>query len=104
MSARLAILLVSGSMAFACASGAANAPLKVPVAQVEWGVDKLVKIYPGRVVPVAQVNVIPQVDGEILEVGFENGAVVKKGLSILGSAAADAGPQAERWLKANGVI
>ena len=66
-------------MAFSCASGAADAPLKVPVAQVEWGVDKLVKIYPGRVVPVAQVNVIPQVSGEILEVGFENGALVKKG-------------------------
>ena len=66
-------------MAFACASGAANAPLKVPVAQVELGVDKQVKTYPGRVVPVAQVNVIPQVSGEILEVGFENGAVVKKG-------------------------
>ena len=32
------------------------------------------------------------------------GADVKKGLSILGSAAADAKPQAERWLKANGVI
>ena len=27
----------------------------------------------------AQVNVIPQVSGEILEVGFENGAIVKKG-------------------------
>ena len=45
-------------MAFSCASGAADAPLKVPVAQV---------------------NVIPQVSGEILEVGFENGALVKKG-------------------------
>ena len=32
------------------------------------------------------------------------GAEVRKGLSILGSAAADAKPQAERWLKANGVI
>ena len=61
------------------AAGPAASALKVPVAQVEWGTDKLVKTYPGRVVPVAQVNVIPQVDGEILEVGFENGAVVKKG-------------------------
>ena len=78
MNARLAILLVCGSTAFACASGAASA-LKLPVAQVELGVDKLVKIYPGRVVPVAQVNVIPQVSGEILEVGFENGALVKRG-------------------------
>ena len=35
---------------------------------------------------------------------YAPGADVKKGLSILGSAAAEAGPQAERWLKANGVI
>ena len=35
---------------------------------------------------------------------YASGADVKKGLSILGSAAADARPQAERWLKANGVI
>ena len=35
---------------------------------------------------------------------YAPGAEVKKGLSILGSAAADARPQAERWLKANGVI
>ena len=61
------------------AAGAEASALKLPVAQVAWGTDKLVKTYPGRVVPVAQVNVIPQVDGEILEVGFENGAVVKKG-------------------------
>jgi len=58
---------------------AAVAPLKLPVAQVEQGVDMRVKTYPGRVVPVAQVNVIPQISGEILEVGFENGAIVKKG-------------------------
>ena len=35
---------------------------------------------------------------------YASGADVKKGLSILGSAAADARPQAERWRKANGVI
>ena len=35
---------------------------------------------------------------------YAPGADVRKGLSILGSAAAEAGPQAERWLKANGVI
>ena len=79
MDARLAIILVCGSVVFGCAIGATNSTLKVPVAQVQLGVDKLVKIYPGRVVPVAQVNVIPQVSGEILEVGFENGTVVKKG-------------------------
>lgn len=63
----------------AWAAAVPASPLRVPVAQVEMGVDKRVKTYPGRVVPVAQVNVIPQVSGEILEVGFENGAAVKKG-------------------------
>ena len=53
--------------------------LRLPVAKVELASDMQVKTYPGRVVPVAQVNVIPQVSGEILEVGFENGAVVKAG-------------------------
>ncbi|MBQ6327765.1 MAG: efflux RND transporter periplasmic adaptor subunit, partial [Kiritimatiellae bacterium] len=37
------------------------------------------RAYPGRVVPIAQVNVVPQVSGEILEVAFENGALVKAG-------------------------
>lgn len=53
--------------------------LRLPVSRVVWGNDPMEKTYPGRVVPVAQVNVIPQVSGEILEVGFENGTMVKKG-------------------------
>jgi len=79
MKAHRANLLVCGWILLVGAPVAGGALLKVPVAQVELGVDKQVKTYPGRVVPVAQVNVIPQVSGEILEVGFENGAVVKKG-------------------------
>ena len=79
MKAHRANLLVCGWILLVGAPVAEGALLKVPVAQVELGVDKQVKTYPGRVVPVAQVNVIPQVSGEILEVGFENGAVVKKG-------------------------
>ena len=75
---RAAVALFLSPFLAAGAVSSASA-LRVPVAQVELGVDKLVKTYPGRVVPVAQVNVIPQVSGEILEVGFENGAVVKKG-------------------------
>ena len=67
------------ALAWAMANLTSAGALRLPVAQVELGVDKRVKVFPGRVVPVAQVNVIPQVSGEILEVGFENGAVVKKG-------------------------
>ena len=73
----VAALFLLSSLA---AGAASSAPaLKLPVAQVTLGVDRRVKVFPGRVVPVAQVNVIPQVNGEILEVGFENGAMVKKG-------------------------
>ena len=53
--------------------------IKLPVATVAQVADLQEKSYPARVVPVAQVNVVPQVEGEILEVGFENGARVKKG-------------------------
>ena len=56
-----------------------DAPVRVPVAEVVQVDDYRTKTYPGRVVPVAQVNVVPQVSGEILKVGFENGAVVKEG-------------------------
>ena len=52
--------------------------ITLPVTEVKAVADKPVRTYPGRVVPVAQVNVIPQVSGEILEVAFENGSEVKR--------------------------
>ena len=55
------------------------AALALPVAEVGVETDNKVKTYPGRVMPVQQVSVVPQVAGEILEVAFENGAVVKEG-------------------------
>ena len=71
------------SLGAACGAVAAtNAPndsLTLPVVAVQAIADRPVRTYPGRVVPVAQVNVIPQVSGEILEVAFENGSVVKTG-------------------------
>ena len=51
----------------------------LPVCEVVEKPDMSVSTYPGRVVPIAQVNVVPQVSGEILEVCFENGAMVKEG-------------------------
>lgn len=51
----------------------------LPVAEVSEIADFKLRTYPGRVVPIAQVNVVPQVSGEILEVGFDNGAEVKAG-------------------------
>jgi membrane fusion protein (multidrug efflux system) len=37
------------------------------------------RMYPARVVAIQKVDVVPQVSGEILEVAFENGAIVKEG-------------------------
>ena len=55
------------------------ASITVPVAEVSEIADYKTRTYPGRVVPIAQVNVVPQVSGEILEVGFENGTRIKEG-------------------------
>ena len=55
------------------------ASVTLPVCEVVEKPDMSVSTYPGRVVPIAQVNVVPQVSGEILEVCFENGAMVKEG-------------------------
>lgn len=53
--------------------------ITVPVCEVAERPQKEVSTYPGRVVPIAQVDVTPQVSGEILEVCFANGAEVKEG-------------------------
>ena len=55
------------------------ASITLPVAEVTEIADIKSRTYPGRVVPIAQVNVVPQVSGEILEVGFENGSRIKEG-------------------------
>ena len=55
------------------------ASITIPVAEVSEIADYKTRTYPGRVVPIAQVNVVPQVSGEILEVGFENGTRIKEG-------------------------
>jgi len=73
----LPILVVAGVFA---AFGAEDLTrVTLPVTEVKAVADRPVRTYPGRVVPVAQVNVIPQVSGEILEVAFANGSVVKAG-------------------------
>jgi membrane fusion protein (multidrug efflux system) len=55
------------------------ASLSLPVVEVTEKPDFEKNMYPGRVTPIAKVDVIPQVSGEILEVLFENGAEVKEG-------------------------
>jgi len=68
------------SLLFATLSRAAlGASIVLPVARVSEQPDRRALSYPGRVVPVARVDVVPQVSGEILEVAFDNGALVKAG-------------------------
>ena len=55
------------------------AELVLPVSEVRNLPDYRAKNYPGRVVAIQRVDVIPQVSGEILEVCFKNGATVKEG-------------------------
>lgn len=55
------------------------AEVTVPVCEVVEKSDPRTSTYPGRVVPIAQVDVIPQVSGEIREVCFANGQTVKQG-------------------------
>ena len=55
------------------------AELVLPVAEVREVADYRVKSYPGRVVAIQKVDVVPQVSGEILEVCFKDGAQVKEG-------------------------
>ena len=55
------------------------AELVLPVSEVREVADHHEKMYPGRVVAIQKVDVIPQVSGEILEVCFKDGAQVKEG-------------------------
>lgn len=55
------------------------ASITLPIAEVVEIADMQSSVYPGRVVPVAQVDVVPQVSGEILEVAFANGQTVREG-------------------------
>ena len=55
------------------------AELVLPVSEVREVADHHEKNYPGRVVAIQKVEVVPQVSGEILEVCFKDGAQVKEG-------------------------
>ena len=55
------------------------AEIVLPIAEVAEHPDFQTSRYPGKVVPIAKVDVVPQVSGEILEVSFSNGQMVGKG-------------------------
>ena len=60
-------------------TGLILAAITLPLAEVCEKPDFARSTYPGRVTAIAQVDVRPQVSGEILEVAFENGQMVKEG-------------------------
>lgn len=55
------------------------AALNVPTAQVVEKAEIRERSYPGRVVAIQRVDIVPQVSGEIREVCFRNGSDVRKG-------------------------
>ena len=60
-------------------TGLILAVIALPVTEVSEQPDFARSTYPGRVTAIAQVDVRPQVSGEILDVAFENGQMVKEG-------------------------
>lgn len=78
MTIRTSFIRLAAVLAISCAALDA-AELVLPVAEVRLVPDYRTKACAGRVVPVEKVDVVPQVSGEILEVGFANGAEVKEG-------------------------
>ncbi len=76
MSSLLAMTLMFSLQA---ADQKAAKKIRVPVTTVDEAGDFQTRHYPGKVVAIAQVNIISRVEGEILKVGFENGTLVQKG-------------------------
>jgi len=58
-----------------CAAHAATVTL--PVAEVAQAADPQAKTFPAKVLPVQRVDVTPEVSGDIIEVCFKDGALVK---------------------------
>ena len=77
--ARIALAAAAAALATAAVAADDADSITLPVTEVKAVEDRPVRTYPGRVVPVAKVDVVPQVSGELLEVAFENGRMVKKG-------------------------
>jgi len=73
---RACICCIAAAMA-AAAAGAAT--LSLPVAEAKSVPNFREKTFPGRVMAVQRVDVTPEVSGDIVEVCFANGQIVKEG-------------------------
>lgn len=64
----------------ACSAGLARAAtVTLPVAEVTEAADPQTKTFPAKVLPLQRVDVTPEVSGDIVEVCFKDGAIVKEG-------------------------
>ena len=70
--ARLLVALAAGTIGLARA-----ATVTLPVAEVTQAADPQTKTFPAKVLPVQRVDVTPEVSGDIVEVCFKDGALVK---------------------------
>lgn len=61
------------------ASGAAALPVTVAVQKVTEDIDLQVRRYTGQAVSPAVVQIVPRVTGELFQVGFKDGSLVKQG-------------------------
>lgn len=73
----LGMLLAFASRTLVAA--AKHAPLTLPLETVQEASDAQERLFPGRVCAVQEVEIVPQVSGEIMEVLFTNGAIVEAG-------------------------
>lgn len=75
MMSRLCVCVGAALAAGACRGATAT----LPVAEVRSVADHQAKTFPGRVESVQRVEITPEVSGDIVEVCFENGQLVKEG-------------------------
>jgi len=66
-------------LAFFAAGSCLGATVTLPVGEVKGVADQQAKTFPARVEAVQKVEVTPEVSGDIVEVCFENGQLVKQG-------------------------
>ena len=71
---RFLVALAAGAVGWAQA-----ATVTLPVAEVTESADPQTKTFPAKVLPLQRVDVTPEVSGDIVEVCFKDGALVKAG-------------------------
>ncbi len=71
------LVRILGALAAGAVCAARAATVMLPVAEVALAPDPQTKTFPAKVLPVQRVDVTPEVSGDIIEVCFKDGALVK---------------------------